>query len=85
MTEHRAHLIPYLGYWPFLLILACPLMHVFHAWRAWRPRRTGRKQRQRQRIGGCRPEPASQTLSRDQRSGGRPCTTMFLPMASGHW
>ncbi|GLK70261.1 DUF2933 domain-containing protein [Ancylobacter dichloromethanicus] len=29
LTEHRAHLIPYLGYWPFLLILACPLMHVF--------------------------------------------------------
>jgi hypothetical protein len=28
-TEHRAHLIPYLGYWPFLLILACPLMHLF--------------------------------------------------------
>lgn len=29
VTEHRAHLIPYLGYWPFLLILACPLLHVF--------------------------------------------------------
>ena len=29
LTEHRAHLIPYLGYLPFLLILACPLMHVF--------------------------------------------------------
>ncbi|MFG1288948.1 MULTISPECIES: DUF2933 domain-containing protein [Xanthobacter] len=29
VTEHRAHLIPYLGYLPFLLILACPLMHVF--------------------------------------------------------
>ncbi len=29
VTEHRAHLIPYLGYWPFLLILACPLMHLF--------------------------------------------------------
>ncbi|WP_334187096.1 DUF2933 domain-containing protein [Noviherbaspirillum sp.] len=25
-TEHRAHL---LGAWPFLLILACPLMHLF--------------------------------------------------------
>jgi hypothetical protein len=29
MTEHRAHLIPYLGYWPLLLILACPLLHHF--------------------------------------------------------
>lgn len=26
-TEHRAHL---LGYLPYLLILACPLMHLFH-------------------------------------------------------
>jgi len=26
LTEHRAHL---LGWLPFLLILACPLMHVF--------------------------------------------------------
>lgn len=26
VTEHRAHL---LGWWPFLLILACPLMHLF--------------------------------------------------------
>lgn len=25
-TEHRAHIIPFL---PFLLILACPLMHIF--------------------------------------------------------
>lgn len=29
VTEHRAHLSPYLGYLPFLLILACPLMHLF--------------------------------------------------------
>lgn len=29
VAEHRAHLIPYLGYLPFLLILACPLMHIF--------------------------------------------------------
>ncbi|SHK21755.1 Protein of unknown function [Roseomonas rosea] len=29
VTEHRAHLIPYLGYLPFLLLLACPLMHLF--------------------------------------------------------
>ena len=26
LTEHRAHVIPYL---PFLLLLACPLMHLF--------------------------------------------------------
>ena len=26
-TEHRAHVVPYL---PFLLLLACPLMHMFH-------------------------------------------------------
>lgn len=25
-TEHRAHIVPFL---PFLLILACPLMHIF--------------------------------------------------------
>ncbi|MGP6156818.1 MAG: DUF2933 domain-containing protein [Vulcanimicrobiaceae bacterium] len=25
-TEHRAHL---LGYWPYLFVLACPLMHLF--------------------------------------------------------
>ena len=25
-TEHTAHV---LGYWPFLLFLACPLMHLF--------------------------------------------------------
>jgi hypothetical protein len=27
ITEHRAHVIQYL---PFLLLLACPLMHMFH-------------------------------------------------------
>lgn len=27
VTEHRAHL---LGFLPFLLVLACPLMHLFH-------------------------------------------------------
>jgi hypothetical protein len=26
-TEHRAHL---LGFFPYILILACPLMHFFH-------------------------------------------------------
>ncbi len=27
LAEHRAHLIPFL---PFLLLAACPLMHLFH-------------------------------------------------------
>ena len=27
LTEHRAHL---LGYLPFILLLACPLLHMFH-------------------------------------------------------
>lgn len=26
LTEHRAHLF---GWWPFLFLLACPLLHVF--------------------------------------------------------
>ena len=29
ITEHRAHLAGLLYYLPFLLLLACPLMHVF--------------------------------------------------------
>lgn len=29
VTEHRAHLIPYLGYLPVLLVLACLPMHFF--------------------------------------------------------
>lgn len=29
VTEHRAHLIPYLKYLPYLLLLACPFMHLF--------------------------------------------------------
>jgi len=27
VAEHRAHVYPYL---PFLLLLACPLLHLFH-------------------------------------------------------
>ena len=27
LTEHRAHLF---GYLPYVLLLACPLMHLFH-------------------------------------------------------
>jgi hypothetical protein len=26
LTEHKAHI---LGYWPYLILLLCPLMHVF--------------------------------------------------------
>jgi len=29
VTEHRAHLVGWIPYWPFLLLLACPLMHLF--------------------------------------------------------
>ena len=29
IAEHKAHLSEYLKYWPFLLVLACPLMHIF--------------------------------------------------------
>lgn len=27
LTEHRAHLY---GWWPYLLVSACPLLHLFH-------------------------------------------------------
>jgi hypothetical protein len=29
IAEHKAHLSEYLGYWPLLLVLACPLLHGF--------------------------------------------------------
>lgn len=29
VTEHRAHLSGWFSYWPYLLLLACPLMHLF--------------------------------------------------------
>jgi hypothetical protein len=29
ITEHRAHLVGWLPYWPYLLLLACLLMHLF--------------------------------------------------------
>lgn len=28
-TGHRAHVEPVLAYWPWLLVLACPLVHMF--------------------------------------------------------
>lgn len=29
VSEYRAHLAGWLPYWPYLLLLACPLMHLF--------------------------------------------------------
>jgi len=29
IAEHRAHLSAWFPYWPYLLVLACPLMHLF--------------------------------------------------------
>jgi hypothetical protein len=29
VTEHRSHLYAWVPYWPYLLLLACPLMHLF--------------------------------------------------------
>lgn len=29
ISEHRAHLSGLLYYWPFLLLAACPLLHLF--------------------------------------------------------
>lgn len=29
VAEHRAHLYAWFPYWPYLLLLACPLMHLF--------------------------------------------------------
>lgn len=29
VAEHRAQLSAWIPYWPYLLVLACPLMHLF--------------------------------------------------------
>ena len=29
IAEHRAHLSAWFPYWPYLLLLACPAMHLF--------------------------------------------------------
>lgn len=29
IAEHRAHISGWFAYWPYLLLLACPLMHLF--------------------------------------------------------
>jgi hypothetical protein len=29
VSEHRAHIVGWIPYWPFLFLLACPLMHLF--------------------------------------------------------
>lgn len=56
LTEHRAHVVQFL---PFLLLLACPLLHVFH--------RHGRHGGGEQR--GERDEKAGTAAIRDERSG----------------
>ena len=30
ITEHRAHVVGFAPYLPFLLVAACPLLHLFH-------------------------------------------------------
>ena len=30
LREHWRHALGFLGYFPYLLFLACPLMHLFH-------------------------------------------------------
>lgn len=30
ITEHRAHLVGFVPFLPFLLLAACPLLHLFH-------------------------------------------------------
>ena len=30
ITEHRAHLVGFVPFLPFLLLAACPLLHFFH-------------------------------------------------------
>ena len=29
LREHWRHVLPFLGYLPYMLFLACPLMHIF--------------------------------------------------------
>jgi hypothetical protein len=29
VSEHRAHIVGWIPYWPYLFLLACPLMHLF--------------------------------------------------------
>ena len=56
ITEHRAHVYQYL---PFLLVLACPLMHLFHGHGGHRredgdAKETGtRKTESKEKHGGC--------------------------------
>ena len=33
ITEHRAHIVRWLPFLPFLLLLACPLTHFFMHWK----------------------------------------------------
>ena len=47
VTEHRAHLLDYL---PYVLLMACPLMHLFH-------RHGGHDHQHRPQQGTDRPAP----------------------------
>ena len=49
-TEHRAHVIQYL---PFLLVLACPLVHLFHRHGGHRPEDADKTGTQKKHSGGC--------------------------------
>jgi hypothetical protein len=55
ITEHRAHLAQY---WPLLLVLACPLMHLFHGHGEHRHQASdakdaGKAQSEKKHGGGC--------------------------------
>ena len=53
VTEHRAHAIQFL---PFLLVLACPLMHMFHR-HGGHGRHTDKEEPEEQREGGKKTQP----------------------------
>lgn len=66
VTEHRAHLSGLVPYLPFLLLLACPLMHVFmHG-----------------RHGGHDHDRADPPIERPQPSADRPSAGRDSPAAS---
>lgn len=65
-TEHRAHV---LGILPFLLILACPLLHVFHHGRHGGHGGHGGHQQPRGQTG---PDLRGSTGNWDASKGGKP-------------
>ena len=50
LTEHRAHVIQYL---PFLLVLACPLLHLFHRHGDRRAEDADKAGTEKKHTGGC--------------------------------